>query len=252
MKNLHRDLFVGEVAEEMNKQGVFGSEINLYCFLYWDGNNILDYCCENEYLCVKKALNNLQQGFFVSDYNILKRRIFVNKTQALPQLLQDIREQIYQERLSELEEKIAEFKKRNYAAGEEKISKFLQDMADEQKPIINDLLGRCLQIKTISKNFYDKFYCPITKDFSLSDGEAAGFAWLENGKINYYVNAYLPTVWKKLCIKQKQSLCSSIYTLAVNIEQNFTAIKAKDKLKELLPAVFTEEYFTLLKEIEAK
>lgn len=154
---LHRDLFVGTVAEELNKNGYFGKEVEWYCFLYWDGQNRFSEIFEDERECVKAQIALTEKGYLVSEYILFKGRVYKENKKTM-----DILKQNAQNRLETLH------------------GEALQVLIERTSA---ETISGSIEIK---KHFH-----------SSGQAEIAGFAWIEESGIKYFVNAYLPNVWKK-------------------------------------------------------
>jgi len=200
---LHRDLFVGSVAEELNKNGYFGKEVEWYCFLYWDGQNRFSEIFEDERECVKAQIALVEKGCLVSEYSLFRERIYEESAQALDDLKQTARarlEAVHGEALQEL------------------IERSRTELAP--KP------------------------CAIRKYLDgTGQDEIAGFAWLDGDCIKYYVNAYLPNVWKKWsAYKKAGKKISYLYMEPYCAEAGRTVYQIKEDFCAKLAAC-TEQFF---------
>ena len=250
----HRDIFSGIVATELAKNGYFGQEINYYSYLFWDKEVIHIVSYENETICIKNMLAQLNSGLLVSDYVHFKKRVYDEETLSNEQIKKEAQQIAWQTLIPTFNQSILEYQERKENLKEKEIEVFFQVNHNFSLEAKRAFLGKALRKKWISNDFYEKYdpekYSTITENL-YSNRELYGFVWID-GEIKTYCNSYLPTVWDKYIIIQKENhKTSSILSKKSNTTNGNVSIQLeKNKFKDFLKTIFEQNYFTLLAEIE--
>lgn len=246
---MHRDLYSGVVAEEMNKEGYFGREINLYAFYVWknDTADIHYFTDENE--TVHEMIDQYNHGYPVSDWIMLRERLEGSPDDdSVPSALYSkAMARLMKEQQSTLQ--AARIRASAGMAQENKgaIRSFVLKFDDHGTDAKFGLLAAFRAEGVIGLVPFAKLYDTLTKPVAKGR-EISGFAWVEEGRVKTYVNAYLPTVWQKWREMQKKTLVSPIATQFIDDEQT-PVYQLKDAYEETLKAMYSKSFFTQFKKL---
>ena len=254
---IHRDIYSGMVAEELNKEGFFGQEYQLFGFLWADENQLkLEYATKEE-TCAEKFLEKQQQGKSLSPYLLISRRSYdIGDKQFQEQLLGELRDKLntlYGKSLKlemsilEAEDKMLANKVAEYFAQQTK-----EQLQEKMLPLMM-ILAQLRRRKVISQEFFeqfkDKFVLLLHNELTEKQKNVYGFMYNYENSWQIYTNAYWPAVVKKWFeYLEKGAAVSSLLRKTYLLTQQWYQIKAD--FTDYLKGIFDPELLQLC--LEAK
>ena len=203
---IHRDIYSGIVAEELNKGGYFGKECEFYGFLC-AANGIIDLqSAVTEEECAQEYLKKIQQGYLLSPYTLVKQRFYqelsISEIQKI--LTELLHSKLQKKYLMDLQLNISKQHAKEIMLLNE-VQEYLSGLSKEQiikkRLPIALLLGQLLSKGQISKQQYQQLRDSLPPlDSQVEETTAKqyyGFAYQNAEKWMFYANAYLPAVLNK-------------------------------------------------------
>jgi hypothetical protein len=246
---IHRDIYSGMVAEEMNKEGVFGHEIDLYAFYVWKNDTADIHYFTDENDTVHEMIDQYNHGYPVSDWVMLRERLEGAAddgevpsslyTKAMVKLMKDQQGTLQAARIRAS----AGVAQENNDAIRSFVLKFDDQGTDAKFGILAAFRAEGVIGLVPFAKLYDTLKKPEAKGREIS-----GFAWVEEGAVKTYVNAYLPTVWIKWRDMQKKTLVSPIATKFIEDDQT-PVYQLKGAYEETLKTMYSKSFFTQFKKL---
>ncbi len=237
MKELPRDINAGAMAAALFESGVYGKEIEFCAALSWDGSfEQLRY--ESELACCKDLIRRFNAGELVSDFGYCSKRVEFEADE------EQVRAELFEETLAPLkepfEQRVATFQDASPASREEAFAAYFESLPEDRRALINGLLGIGLQRKWVSPEFAQAW----RQDEREPEGKVfAGFAYMVDGEIKHYINAYVPDVWKRW---RKTNNASALFVDGVKGYGSIPQLRGR--FEERFKTLYDAEYFALLEE----
>lgn len=240
---IHRDIYSGMVAEELNKEGYFGREVSVYAFYVWkDGTADIHYFTEEDD-AVREMVKEFNAGHPVSDAVVLRERLegapdddSVPSSMYTRAMVKLMKEQQITLQAAIIRSKAPQTMEKNDA-----VRKFVRDLdacgTDAREGVLAAYRAEGLIGLVPFAGLRNEVALP-----EQAGRRVSGFAWMEEGTVKTYVNAYLPTVWQKWREKQRECLVAPITTKVYEDDQTL-AYALKEDFDAVLLKVYTKSFF---------
>ena len=252
---IHRDIYSGIVAEELNKDGYFGREYQIYGFLcFKDGKMTLETASDEE-SCAEMFLSKLKEGYMLSKYILIKRRIYFDETSD------DVRQTLITSLSTELDKTYAnDLLKHGLDTKEIDIDLQLQIVnyfsnlspiqIKERKLPLSILLGQLTSNGRMEKSIFLQLQDRLNSLSNITDDKNKkqyyGFTYYKDGEWKLYTNAYFPAVLQKwFNYREQKILVSGLVEKSYSLKENWRKIKGE--FEEYVLSILDEEliYFFL-------